>query len=145
MKLTNNNLDQNAHVTFCMIFISSNIFFLMYLQPTNPTPPRHTAHHLTYRFTLLTPHSFSHQPFSHHTLSHTNPSYIRPSATPAPYTLSPDNPQLHAQVPAPHPRGASQRHFLHALEHFQHFPIPRDHLHRCNSLPERANYATENR
>ena len=48
-----------------------------------------------------------------------------------------DNPKLYAQVPAPVPPGAGQRHHAAGLLHLQDLRLQGVRLHRGHGLPER--------
>lgn len=51
--------------------------------------------------------------------------------------VGPDNPELHAQVPAPVPHSAGQRHPEAPLQHLQDLRVPGDRVRGCDSVSER--------
>ena len=56
-----------------------------------------------------------------------------------------DDPELDAQVPAPVPPGAGQRHPPAALLHLQNLRLQGVQLHRGDRLPEREGYPAQDR
>lgn len=51
--------------------------------------------------------------------------------------VGPDDPELHAQVPAQVPHSAGQRHPEASLQHLQDVRVPRDRVRGCDSISER--------
>lgn len=51
--------------------------------------------------------------------------------------VGPDDPELHAQVPAQVPHSAGQRHPEAPLQHLQDVRVPRDRVRGCDSISER--------
>ena len=56
-----------------------------------------------------------------------------------------DDPELDAQVPAPVPPGASQRHHAAALLHLPHLRLQGVPVHRGHRLPEREDHPAQDR
>ena len=56
-----------------------------------------------------------------------------------------DDSELNAQIPAAIPPGSSERHFEAPLRELQDLRVPRDRVHRRDSIPERKDHAVEDR